>query len=926
VIGAAAALSVPAHAQTEPDNTQSEFRDVPNRYRMRMHWYVFGPAWEPVECERQMARMAAQHIGGVLIFPTYPIALDDPAKGIKNVEYLSPEFLRVLGSVSTSANKLGLTVDIVLGTGWPYGGPSVSLEDGAKAIRSRRIAQTASFSPAEGEHLVTSISMPGASEQAIFFSSPTRMQVKRASLGAEGLVLDHYNRAALDRFLEAVGDKIISAVPPGGIRSVFCDSFEVYRASWTAEMPERFSGGRGYDIVPHLAALFDSRHPDARDVRCDFWRTLSELAEMEFVKPLTEWAHKRRVTTQIESYGTPPVSLASYRWVDIPVGEHYEWKEFSTSRWASSGAHLAGKPVILAEAWTWTSLPNRFSDTLEDLKLCSDLHFLCGINSLYGLTYAYSPESLGSPGWVPYFGPAVNHTSPYWPYFSHLADYVNRVSYVLQQGKPVADIGVYLPSEDAMAGNGPDQLLLNWAVRDRLSSNGIPPEFSLKNALHYESNVVKIIITNGYSFDGVDAFTLPRMEAAAGRLKIGDCDFAVIVLPNLTGIDPASLKKVVEFVEQGGAVIATHRLPDTAWGLKDREQNRAAVRELINHLFGTIARDTAFVERRVGKGRAVFAGDDLGSFRKALDLCCPPDIRLVDPSGYVSFVHRRAADRDYYFIANTSTDPQRVDAEFRVAKRIPERWQFHTGVVEPVPVFEPGLSGPRLRFELGPLESRIYAFAPGNRAPAMLDTDLDVTGTEFGWTAKAWSNGRHPVRRSSGASPVEVHNLPAPVLLNPSWTLSFEGAQIEAVRLDELRSWTEIPAARFFSGRAVYEGEIQNPAAPAPDLGVVLDLGHVRETADVSINGTPAGVAWMRPYHLDVSKVLKVGRNRIRIAVTNLLINKILGDGPIDYSAVFAKYGQRFPAGDEWEVVRDPFPSGLLGPVRLVYYRRLSGR
>jgi hypothetical protein len=67
--------------------------------------------------------------------------------------------------------------------------------------------------------------------------------------------------------------------------------------------------------------------------------------------------------------------------------------------------------------------------------------------------------------------------------------------------------------------------------------------------------------------------------------------------------------------------------------------------------------------------------------------------------------------------------------------------------------------------------------------------------------------------------------------------------------------------------------------------------------------------------------LLREGRNRISVAVTNLLINKVLGDGPIDYSAVIAQYGDRFPGGDEWEQIREPFPSGLLGPVRLIFYR-----
>ena len=910
-LGLGIGLAALAAAETgEADH--AEFRNVPNPNRMRMHWYIFGPAWEPAECERQLARMATQHIGGVLIFPTYPIALDDPARGIRNQEFLSPEFLNVLRSVTSAARRLGLTVDIVLGTGWPFGGPSVSVEDGAKAIRMKRRRTAPGVDPAldPGEHHVAS-----AGDTLLFTSTPTRMKVKRASLGAEGLVLDHYNRAALERYLEAVGDKLLSA---GGIRSVFCDSLEVYRASWTAKMPEAFATLRGYDILPHLEALFDNLHPDARDIRCDFWRTLSELAETEFVKPLGEWARRRGVTTQVEAYGTPPVSLASYRWVDVPVGEHYEWKEFSTSRWASSGAHLAGKPVVLAEAWTWTNLPNRFADTLEDLKLCSDLHFLCGINALYGLTYAYSPEPLGTPGWIPYFGPAVNHTSPFWPYFSHLADYVNRASYVLQQGKPVAEIGLYLPAEDAMADNPPEQLLLNWAVRDRLSSNGIPPEFSLTNALHYESNVVKTIVTHGYSLDGVDAFTLPRMEAREGRLRLGDCDFAVVILPNLTGIDLPALRKVAEFVHEGGSVIATRRLPETAWGLHEREENRAAVKKLVGELFGALPSGSAFVDHRYGRGRAIFVADELGSLRKALGQVCPPDIRFIEASEHVSFIHRRAPDRDFYFLANTSKDPQRLDAEFH-AKGVPEWWLLESGATELVPVFEPTGAGTRLRFTLGPLESRVYSFAPQDRQAVAFESDLDIQES----SAKAWSSGRFFVRGRRGRQSIDVIGLPAPVVLLPSWGLSFEGSSIKPLRLESLVSWTEITTARFFSGRGVYEAEVENPFAPSADLGVVLDLGSVRETADVSVNGTAVGVKWMRPYRLDVSATLRRGRNSIRIVVTNLLINRILGEGPIDYSAVYAKYGNRFPPGEEWDSVRDPFPSGLLGPVRLVYYRRL---
>jgi hypothetical protein len=922
-----AASPLPGAPQTDP---QSQFRDVPNAGRMRMHWYVFGPAWTAEEGERQLQLMSAAHIGGVLLFPTYPIAVDNPSEGVRNQTFLSEEYLATLRSIADSCRRRGLTLDMVLGTGWPYGGPSVSLEGSAHSIRMTRVRAQAgdAWRPPtlrEGEAIVAAFTRGPAGWLAlrngqpagpdgdvlVFYSAPTRMEVKRAAVGAEGWVVDHYSREALDEYLRDVGKKLVDAIPKGELRSIFCDSFEVYRASWTARLPELFARGRGYDLLPKLPALFDAADPDVRDVRCDFWRTLAELTEDEFIRPLTEWSHANGLTSQIEAYGTPPVSIRSYRHVDIPVGEHYEWKEFSSSRWASSGGHLAGKPVILAEAWTWLGLPNRFADTLEQLKLCSDLHFLSGINALYGVTYAYSPVKLGAPGWVPYFGPATNHTSPYWPYFSHFADYVNRATFVLQQGKPVADIALYLPMEDVMAEAGTEQLLPNWAVRDRMSSNGPPPEFSLKNALHYESNVVKGIITNGYAFDGIDTFTLNSgIRVEGGRLRLGDGDFGALVLPNLTGIDSESLERIESFVQSGGVLIATRRLPERAWGLRDREQRSAKVREGIAWLFGS-ATPHDYRETRVGRGRTIFCPDEEGSFLNALHTT-QADIAFDRPSEHVSFVHRRTADRDFYFLANTSELHQRLDAVFRIGHKSPELWNLRSGDVQPIVVFEHTAGGTRVPFTLDPLESKVIAFSSTGRQPEVLRSNLRL---EPGG-ARVFENGSYYYQTGSGKRSVSVSGIPAPYVPAILWKLTLGDHRYD---LDQLASWTTIEKSRFFSGRGIYEAEFEAPGFSG--LGVVLDLGAVRETADVRLNDAPAGVTWMRPYRVDVTAVLRPGRNRLRIDVTNLLINRILGQGPIDYSAVYAKYGRRFPPGDEWEVVREPLPSGLLGPVRLVYYK-----
>jgi hypothetical protein len=874
-----------------------------------MHWFVFGPAWTADEANRQLSAMAKAGIGGVLLFPAYPVTIDEPGRGVRNQQFLSPEFLATLRDVAQSVKKLGMTMDIVAGTGWPYGGPSVAEEDSARMLRMTRVdrgalpplkgteQRVAVFAERAGRHELRSHDAEISSDVLIVFDDvPTRMLVKRASLGADGLIVDHLNSDAVAKYMEHVGKPLVEASGPA-LRSIFCDSLEVYRANWTAKLPEFFRERRGYDLVPHLVALFDDRHPDARDLRCDFWRTEAELVERQFLRTAQDWTRRHGTLFQAEAYGTPPVALSGYRYVDLPVGEHYEWKMFNTSRYASSGAHLSGRREIWAEAWTWAGIPNRFGDSLENLKLASDLHFVSGINGIIGLSYSYSPMELGAPGWMPYFGPVVNHASPFWRYIPGFVDYVSRASHLLQQGRPVADVALYLPSEDALADAPPTQVMLNWTSRDRMATGGIPSEFGLRNALRFESAVVKTMVTNGYQFDGIDTFALNSgAKVAGGRLQLGDGDYACVVLPNLTGIDPESLELLERFVESGGLVIATRRLPERAFGMNQRDERQRRVRDAVRRLFG----ETRSWERSLSRGKAIFATDEEASLLAALRTI-PADIEFSPADENVSFVHRRTSSADIYFVANLGLTPVDLRARFRTARRAPSLWDPMDGSMHQCRVLEQTTHGPRVDLHLAPLQSMFVVF------------DEQAASLPFAPVLSEENTTRSNER------------FPAPIRLDAQWRLSLEDKAVPAATLNELRSWTEIPQARYFSGRATYECELRLPVSAAKkDLRVFLDLGVVRETAEVWVNDKPAGVRWMRPYRFDVTALLKPGVNRLRIDVTNLLINRVLGAGPVDYSAVYAKYGERFPPGNEWTTVREPFPSGLLGPVRLVFAAQLA--
>ncbi len=796
------------------------FAEPPAPAGMSVYWTWFGPAQTREGVERDLAEMRAAHISGTVLLPIYPLSTEG------NYPYLSPRFLDVLRHAAAESRRLGMTFDVTVGTGWPFGGPWIGRDNAARMIRMR----------AAGEPL-----KPGEEVVAVFgdravVSVPTGMMVKRASIGDEGFVLDHYSRRALQTHLEAAGEKLWDAVKEAGIRSFWCDSLEVFQANWSPGFLDEFARRRGYDLKPLLPLLFGEATLEARHVRHDFWRTLSEVAADNFIAPLQQWCHRKGVALQMECYGQPPVNLGGMRYVDMPVGEHYEWRMFNASRWASSGGRLHGKNVIGAEAWTWTGIPNRFADSLEQLKLASDMHFVSGINTLMGISFVSTPPEAGKPGWVPYWGPVINRNQPWWPYFPLFSRYVQRVSHVLQQGVPVADVALYLPIDDVYASTSADSALnLYFGARDRLHGKKAP-EFGLRNAISADTPVISAILRAGYSFDGIDSATLPEARIENGCLKMGLGDYRVVVLPNLEGMPPADLEKLAAFARAGGTVIATRRLPQIAWGRKESGRK--------------LAPPASFV----------LVPDEGPGFRAALHRAVPPDLALGREDPDIGFVHRKTTEGDFYFVANLGAEAKRLSAVFR--------------------------------------------------AGAPLETLDPMTGkSERGWEGelRLEPHGSVIFRVGRGQAPVRRTSEPSRSIAVTGWSLERHG------RLDRLASWTEIPALRNFSGSLAYTAEIDAPVTGT----AVLDLGEVREIADVSVNGQPAGTVWKQPYRVDVTRWLRPGKNRLRVVVTNLWINEILGSPQPDYRALKAKYGDRFPEPSEWKLA-SPEPSGLLGPVRLL--------
>ena len=886
---AACMLAAWAAAPPSVADLKRAFERPPDDARIMMRWWWFGPAVEKPELERELRTMKEGGIGGVEIQPVYPVTLDDPARGLRNFPYLSPEFLDDVRFAAGKARELGMRVDITLGSGWPYGGPHTSIDLAAPRLRVDRVpvpANAASVAiPAirEGEKLIAAFLARGDARQfsseglrrltdidgavarvpmeaepgrvALFFSSSrTRMAVKRAAVGAEGFVLDHYSRAAIDEHLKSTGDLLMQAFGKNPPYAVFSDSLEVNASDWSADFLQEFQRRRGYDLTPDLPALAGDIGEKTAAIRHDWGKTLTELVNENYLAPIREWARQHGTLFRSQTYGSPPVNLSSNALVDLPEGEGSQWHSFSTTRWATSANHLYGRPVSSSETWTWLHSPV-FRATPLDMKAEADLHFLQGVNQLIGHGWPYSPPQAGEPGWHFYAAAVFNDHNPWWLVMPDITRYLQRTSYLLRQGQPVSDVALYLPTADAYARFS----LGNASVTGQMGALLGP-------------QVVAQILDAGYNFDFIDD----------GAIDHGGIPYPVLILPGIERIPLATYRKIEDYARKGGVVIATRRTPSLAPGLAEAATDTPAVRDLSRALFEA-------------RGKLVADGARLG---EALHAALAPDMAKPPEIG---FVHRKLPFADIYFLANTSNHPVRGQAEFRIKGVDGAWWDPFTGKAAKAD------GGNRIDLDLEPYESRVVVFSKDR--PAAL-------------------------RAPSGPPPPAID-------ISAGWKVSFAGSP-QPVAMDRLVSWNEMESRKYFSGQATYEKTVTLDSAMVssgrPGRSIRIDFGEgtpvtaperrsgsgmramlespVREAAVVYVNGKPAGSVWRPPYELDVTGLLRAGENNIRVVVANLAINELAQQPPPDYRPLIQKYGDRFQDQDMANL--QPLPSGLLGPIRLI--------
>ena len=686
----------------------------------------------------------------------------------------------------------------------------------------------------------------------------TGLEVDKLSKSAVKAYYDYY----LDKFEHATG----GLMGERGLNYLHNDNWERGQANWADEMIAEFTKRRGYDMKPWLPVLVGHvvGSAEASDrFLWDFRKTIAEMTAEYTYDQLSDILNKRGMGRYSQSHeflrqyvvdGMDVKRRATVpmgvAWAGNPAGEESSHNE--DLREAASVAHIYGQNLVVAETF-----PAAAGGGEGDDGGGSD-------------AYAFSPERLK---------PVAD---------AAFADGVNRIDYEASPHQPVDDkvpglahaYGQWFTRHETWA-----EYARPWITYLARISHMLQQGRAVADILYYygeDSNITALFsdkgpdVPEGYAFDYASSdVVLNRIGVVNGRITTSSgMSYRLLALDDNAVHMPLNVLKKIHLLVHAGAILVGPKPKDSP----SNSDNQAKFKSIADQLWGS-GKGT----RKVGKGQ-VFAGQSAADALKALEIS--PDFEYTKPQSEtaVAYAHRKISDGDIYFVHNRKNRAENVAVTFRVAGKAPELWDAVTGEIKPA-MYSVADGRTTVTLNLDPTESVLVVFRkPGSTQGRTLP---QVTETPVG-------------------------------TIDGSWTVAFQpnrGAPA-SITLDRLSAWNEHsdPGVKYFSGTATYSKTIEAPAEWfAAGTRMMLDLGSVKNVAEVTVNGKSVGVLWTAPFRADVTGALKPGMNTLEIKVTNLWPNRLIGD--LQPNAT-KKY-----TWTSLNVLRDDsplLPSGLMGPVRVL--------
>ncbi|MBO7417695.1 MAG: glycosyl hydrolase family 2 [Bacteroidaceae bacterium] len=805
--------------------------------RAGSRWWWLGSAVNEQELSHSMQEIADHGIKSLEITPIYGVKHNDH----NNISFLSPRWMEILRFVEQEGEKDSIQIDMNCGTGWPFGGPTVPLEEatcrvaftidsiqGGKMIdlpiklTSNNI-HVASTTEEDGENTLETAQLLKVMAynqhgQVIdltkqvknlhlqwkvpkgdwllmgLYQLRTKQLVNRAAPGGDGFVIDHFDKQALRHYLDRFDEAFESTHTPWP-NTLFNDSYEVYGADWTPTLLQEFEQRRGYKLEHYLPELLLDQqigNKDIADVLIDYRLTLSEMLQENFTEQWVSWAHSHGVRTRNQAHGSPANLIDLYAAVDIPEIEGFGLSDFGIKG-------LRTDPGMTRKNYSDLSMlkyaPSASHITGKHLTSCESFtwlteHFRTSLSQLKpdmdlifcaGINRMFFHGTVYSPQGDPW---------PGWKFYASID--MSPTNTIWRDAHWFTDY-VERCQSFLQWGQSNNDFLVYLPIRDLWAERrgDLLMMFEIsnmdKNAPVFIETVLQIDKL-GYDCDYISDQYLLTTNYQDGMLQTSaGTRYRALVLPNVKRLSDEVRAYINQLKGQGAPIIE---------GVDASEMQRLAKPEAM---------------KRDLKLNAV---------------------RMSNKHGY------------HYFIANLSPDDK--------CQYVPLAVDFQSAML------------------FDPMTGKRYMADINERHEVLLDLRSGESIILETFNQQVPDINIHRTRPTSNKKIDLTHG---------EWTLTFTESQPivnQSFSLQQLCTWEQLPDAslKTLMGTGIYTRHFILSTEEASHQWMI-DLGDVRESARVYINNKLIGCAWAVPFILDCQDALQPGDNEIRIEVTNLPANHI---------------------------------------------------
>ena len=945
----------------DPDTLQKSFISPPDSAKPRVYWWWLFNRVDKAGITRDLEEFSAKGISGVNLICTGGYAGKKPLPGVK---YQSPEWWELFRHAVKEAKRVNIELGFNLSAGgWTMEGPWVNKDNAMKKVVSAelKVAGPAKFSgklplPEAVEDYyhdiwVQAFRVYGATKNvelssviditdrlkpdgqldwevpdgqwvilrsgytltghmwSKWYAYPGPPQADTFE-GGDGFEIDYLKASALDDHWKHLGKPLLEEAQKAGghIAYFWSDSWECGKLTWTQDFPTQFKRFRGYDIKPFLPVLAGYTVGDSlvsNRFRNDFDRTIQDCIAENFYGHFKDLCHKYGMKVGNEAGGPndiPPQDvLKNLGRCDIPAGEFWVNGHFAATggynsdrnlrlnlKQTATASHIYGKKEAMAESFTQQEQDRtHWSLGPADLKPYANEAFCEGINRIMLHQATCQPPSDGKPGYEFCAGQHWTPNITWWEQSKPFFTYLSRCQFMLQQGKFVGDVCFYL-------GERPPTL--------------VPPKYIIPS------------LGPGYDCDYSNAeVLLTRMSVKNGRIILPDgMSYRLLVLQNCTSTSPEICKqvsgyqklkvspipdksmslevieKIRQLVRDGATVVGPP--PEHSSGIKDYPTCDEKVLKIAAEVWGDLD-GRIRTQRTFGKGRVIW-----GKTPREILLAdnVKPDFSYTgqteQPEKF-DYIHRTNGNSEIYFVINRTNKPETADFTFRVSGKQPEIWNAVTCEISEAKGFHQTNGSITFTLNMDSFDSYFIVFRK--------TITNDVTG-------------------NAGQNFPELTELNK---LGDSWIVTFDPqwGGPGTVEFPTLMNWINHTAdgIKYYSGKATYRKTFDlNPGTDnliqsgRNGERLFLDLGNVKDVAEVRLNGTNLGILWCPPWRVEITKVIKVKGNTLEVDVINLWANRVVGDLNLPKEKRLTKTHDSF----RFDMLRSKTPlldSGLLGPVRI---------